>query len=130
MQPEYHIRKLLEEFVSGRIDHEQFQKEFASVWSAVSESADGEEQFLAHKVQSFLADFVEDLVSEQELKGKLSRIALPTQQPPVVINIEEATFRKEEQDFRWGFQSGSNTREMDWETDSASSETMIYNECY
>jgi hypothetical protein len=126
MQPESHIRKLVDEFVSGRIDHEQFQREFASVWSAVSESADGQGKYLACKVQSCLADFVEDLVSEQELMGKLASIALPTQQVHVALQIQVIPY-EEERIAPWADQGSSNISGEVKETLGTSNETMIHN---
>jgi hypothetical protein len=149
MQPESHIRKLVDDFVSVRIDHERFQREFASAWSAVSESADGQEKYLAYKVQSCLADFVEDLVSEQEkylaykvqscladfvedlvseqeLMGKLASIALPTQQVHVALQIQVIPY-EEERIAPWADQGSSNISGEVKETLGTSNETMIHN---
>ena len=126
MQLESHIQKLVDEFVSGRIDHEQFQKEFASVWSAVSESSDGQGKYLACKVQSCLADFVEGLVSAQKLIGKLASIALPTQQFHIAMQIQEIS-HEEERIAPWADQGSSNIFEEALEVLSTSNENMIHN---
>ena len=125
MQLESHIRQLVDDFVSGRIDHEQFQRKFASVWSAVSESSDGQEKYLACKVQSWLADFVEDLVSAQELMGKLASIALPTQQFHVALQIQVIP-HEEERIAPWSDQGSSNISGEVRETLGTSNETMIH----
>jgi hypothetical protein len=76
------------------MDHQAFQREFAAAWSAVSESQDSQGKHLAYQIQSELSRFVEDLVSESALKGKLARLALP---PQLYTTTVKVTFRREEE---------------------------------
>lgn len=81
------IRQIVANFVEGKLSHEAFQKEFASMWSAVSESDDSYAKWIAYRIQAELSLFVDDFLPEQGLKLNLSRL-LPAQLYTTTVKIE------------------------------------------
>lgn len=78
------LQQLVSQYAENKIDHAHFRKQFVSQFLSIR-CADGLDA-LVNSVDSACADYSEELIGEAVLKGRIARIALPTQ-VAMIFNI-------------------------------------------